>query len=47
MPVNHGGAIIAIIDDSYINEPPVQAFEANRMLAEDLKKVGLELQPVK
>ena len=47
MLAEHGGALTAIIDDNYINGPPAQAFEANRMLAEDLKEVGLELQPAK
>ena len=39
----HGGTIIAIICDNYINKPLAQGFEANIMLVEDLKKVGLEL----
>ena len=37
----------AIIDNNYINGPPVQAFEANITLAEDLKEVGLKFRPVK
>ena len=47
MLAEHGGAITAIIDNNYINRPPTQAFEPNRMLAEDLKKIGSELQPAK
>jgi hypothetical protein len=45
--VKHGGAITAIVNDNYINRPPAQAFEANRIIAEDLNEVGLELEPVK
>ena len=44
--VEHGGGMVVIIDDNYINGPPVQAFEANIMLA-DLTEVGLKLQPAK
>ena len=43
----HGGTLTAIIDDNYISDPPAQAFEANRRLTEDLKEVGLDLQPAK
>ena len=43
-----GGGLVAIIDDNYITGPPALAFETNKMLAEDLKKMaGLELQPKK
>ena len=37
----------AIIDNNYINGPLVQAFEANKILAKDLREVGFELQPKK
>ena len=47
MLAEHGGALTAIIDDNYISGPPAQAFEPNRRLTEDLKEVGLELQPAK
>ena len=43
----HGGGLVAIIDDNYITGPPAQAFEANKHLMADLKETGLELQPKK
>ena len=43
----HGGALPAIINNNYTSGPPYQAVEANRMLTEDLKEVGLTLQPAK
>jgi hypothetical protein len=47
LQVEHRGAIPAIINNNYLNGPLTQAFEPNKMLAEDLKEVGLELQPAK
>ena len=41
--IEHRGATAAIIDDNYINGPPAPAFEASRLLTEDLKEVSLEL----
>ena len=43
----HGGGMVAIIDNNYINGPPVQAFKANSMLTEDLQEMGLKLQSAK
>ena len=38
---------MVIMDDNYTIWPPNTIFESNRMLREDLEKVGLELQPSK
>ena len=43
----HWGVITSIINNTYTNGPPTPAFEANWMLAEDLKQMGLELQLTK
>ena len=43
----HGGGMIAIMDDNYTIGPPKIIFNSMRRLREDLEKVGLELQPSK
>ena len=47
MVAEHGGGLVAIMDDNYITGPPAQAFEANKHLMAELKGAGLELQPKK
>ena len=43
----HGGAMMAIMDDNYTIGNPEHIFESMQLLKEDLAKVGLELQPSK
>jgi len=43
----HGCGVMAIVDDNYVMGPPAVIFPANDAFAENLKEVGLKLQPVK
>ena len=47
MVAEHGGGLVAIMDDNYITGPPAQAFEATKHLMAELKEAGHELQPKK
>ena len=44
---DHGGGMMAIVDDNYLSGPPVQAFEAMKGLEVDLQEVGLKLNAEK
>ena len=38
---------MAIVDDNYVMGPPSVIFPASEAFAEDLKEIGLKLQPAK
>ena len=47
LPHPVGGGDMAITNDNYVMGTPVVIFPANEAFTEDLKEIGLQLQPAK